>query len=138
TELVTDDRVFVKTFPRILALAEGGWTPQEKRDGKEFAGRLQAFLPRLDALGVPWFKPRVQLGTWAPESMSETWKDLDWNITAEVKQPGPLDVELVYQSGKRALQIQLVTLLEDGREVARDEHVGVTGAVHEKNAYHLR
>ena len=56
TELVTDERVFVKTFPRILALAEVGWTPQVKRDGTEFAGRLQAFLPRLDALGIPYFK----------------------------------------------------------------------------------
>jgi hexosaminidase len=138
TELVTDDRVFVKTFPRILALAEVGWTPQEKRDGTEFARRLQAFLPRFDALGIPCFKPAVLLGTWAPEAMSETWKDLEWNITAEVRQPGPLDVALVYQRGQHAVQIQSVTLLEDGRESSRDEHVGVTGAAHEKNTYHLR
>ena len=57
TELVTDDRVFVKTFPRILALAEVGWTPQEKRDGKDFARRLKEFLPRLDAMGIRYFKP---------------------------------------------------------------------------------
>jgi hexosaminidase len=138
TELVTDDRVFVKTFPRILALAEVGWTPQAKRDRTEFDRRLQAFLPRLDALGIPWFKPKLLLGTWAPEGMSETWKDLEWNITAEVKQPGPLDVELMYQRGQHALQIQSVTLLEDGRESGHDEHIGVTGAVHEQNTYHLR
>jgi len=138
TELVTDDRVFVKTFPRILALAEVGWTPQEKRDSAEFPRRLQAFLPRLDALGIPHFKPAVLLGTWAPEVMSETWKDLGWNITAEVKQPGPLDVALVYQHGQHALQIQKVTLLEDEREISRDEHLGLTGAAHEKNTYHLR
>jgi hexosaminidase len=138
TELVTDDRVFVKTFPRILALAEVGWTPQERRDSAEFARRLQAFLPRLDALGIPWFKPAVRLGTWAPEAMSETWKDVEWNITAEVKQPGPLDVALVYQHGQHALQIQSVALLEDGQEIGRDEHLGLTGAVHEKNTYRLR
>jgi hexosaminidase len=138
TELVTDDRVFVKTFPRILALAEVGWTPQEKRDGTEFARRLQAFLLRLDALGIPCFKPAVRLGTWAPEAMSETWKDLEWNITAEVKEPGMLDVALVYQHGQHALQIQSVTLLEDGRETSRDEHLGLTGAVHEKNTYRLQ
>jgi hexosaminidase len=61
TELVTDDRVFVKTFPRILALAEVAWTPQEKRDGKEFARRLHAFLPRLDATGIPYFKPTAAM-----------------------------------------------------------------------------
>jgi hexosaminidase len=138
TELVTDDRVFVKTFPRILALAEVGWTPQAKRDSAEFTQRLQAFLPRLEALAIPCFKAPVVLGNWAPEGMSTTWKDLEWNITAEVQQPGPLDVALVYQRGQYALQIQSVTLLEDGREVSRDEHPGLTGAVHDKNTYHLR
>jgi len=138
TELVTDDRVFVKTFPRILALAEVGWTPQAKRDGAEFARRLQAFLPRLDALGIPWFKPAIVLGTWAPEALSETWKDLEWNITAALKQPGPLDVALMYQRGQHALQVQSVALLEEGQEIGRDEHLGLTGAVHEKNIYHFR
>jgi hexosaminidase len=138
TELVTDDRVFVKTFPRVLALAEVGWTPQEKRNSAEFDRRLQAFLPRLNALGIPSFKPAVRLGTWAPEAMSETWKDLEWTITAEVKQPGPLDVALVYQHGQHALQIQSVVLIEDGREIGRDEHLGITGAAHDKNTYHLR
>ena len=138
TELVTDDRVFVKTFPRILALAEVGWTPQEKRDSAEFTRRLQAFLPRLDALGIPCFIPPVVLGSWAPETMSGTWKDLEWNITAEVKQPGPFDVAARYRSGQLAAQIQSMTLLQDGVEVTRDEHPGLAGAIHEKNIYHLR
>jgi hypothetical protein len=47
-------------------------------------------------------------------------------------------VALVYQHGQHALQIQSVTLLEDGRESSRDEHLGLTGAIHEKNTYHLR
>lgn len=138
TERVTDDRVFVKTFPRILALAEVAWTPQEKRDGTEFFRRLQAFLPRLDALGIPYFKPAVRLGNWVPEVMSETWKDWDLNITAGVKQAGPLDVAFIYQRGQHGPQIQSVALLEDNREVSRDEHLGFTGASHDKNTYHLR
>jgi hexosaminidase len=137
TERVTDDRVFVKTFPRILALAEVGWTPQEKRDGTEFSRRLQAFLPRLEALGIPYFKPAVLLGNWTPESMSETWKDWDLNVTAHIKQAGPVDVAFIYQRGQDGLQIQSVALLEDDREIDRDEHVGSTGASHEKNTYHL-
>lgn len=138
TERVTDDRVFVKTFPRILALAEVGWTPQEKRDGTEFARRLQAFLPRLDALGIPYFKPSVRLGNWTPETMSETWKDWDLNVTAHIKQAGSMDVALIYQRGQHGLQIQSVALLENDREIDRDEHLGSTGASHEKNTYHLR
>jgi hexosaminidase len=138
TELTTDDRVFVKTFPRILALAEVGWTPQEMRDGAEFFRRLQAFLPRLDALGIPYFKPSVRLGNWTPEAMSETSKDWDLNVTAHIKQAGPMDVALIYQRGQHGLQIQSVALLEDDREIDRDEHLGSTGASHEKNTYHLR
>lgn len=138
TELVTDDHVFAKTFPRILALAEVGWTPQEKRDGTEFMRRLQVMLPRLDALGIPCFKPAVQLGTWAPEAMSETWKDLEWNITSAVRKTGSLDVQMLYQRGAHALDIQSVTLLEDGQEISRDEHKGRTGATHVDNNYHLQ
>lgn len=137
TELVTDDRVFVKTFPRILALAEVGWTPQAKRDSAEFNRRLQAFLPRLDALGIPWFKPAVVIGSWAPETISQSWKDLEWTFTVTNKQSGPLDVALMYQRGQHALQIQSVTLLEEGKEIGRDEHLGFTGATHEKNIYHF-
>jgi len=137
TELVTDDRVFEKTFPRILALAEVGWTPQDKRDGKEFARRVGAFLPRLAALGVPYFKPGVPLGTWKPEQMSETWKDLEWTITEQVNKPGPLTVVLLYQRGLHALEIESVALFEDGREIRRDNHKGRTGAAHVENTYRL-
>ncbi|MBP7937712.1 MAG: beta-N-acetylhexosaminidase [Phycisphaerae bacterium] len=138
TELVTDDRVFAKTFPRILALAEVGWTPQEKRDGAEFARRAEAFLPRLDALGIPYFKAPVQLGAWNPQDMSETWKDLDWDITTAVRKTGPLGVQMLYQRGAHALDIQSVVLLEDGHEISRDEHQGRTGAAHAANDYQLR
>jgi hexosaminidase len=138
TELVTDELVFEKTFPRILALAEVGWTPQEKRDGTEFAKRLQSFLPRLDALGLPRFIPAIPIGTWTPEMMSPTWKDLEWNITARISKPGPLVVEVLYQKGAHAVEIQSVALLEDGHEISRDEHNGLTGALRRDNVYHLK
>ena len=137
TELVTDDHVFVKTFPRILALAEVAWTPQEKRDPADFTRRLNAFLPRLDAQGIAWFKPAVQLGTWAPEGMSEAFKDLEWNISDKIAKPGPLAVTFMYQKGLHALVIQSAVLLEDGREIARDAHDGRTGAGHVNNTYRL-
>lgn len=138
TELVTDELVFEKTFPRILALAEVGWTPQDKRDGAEFATRLQSFLPRLDALGIPRFMPPVLIGTWTSEMMSPTWKDLEWNVTAKISKAGPLVVEVLYQKGAHAVEIQSVTLLEDGREISRDEHNGITGAHRRANVYQLR
>lgn len=138
TELVTDELVFEKTFPRILALAEVGWTPQEKRDGTEFAKRLQSFLPRLDALGISRFMPAIPIGSWTPEMMSPTWKDLEWDVTAKISKAGPLVVEVLYQKGAHAVEIQSVALFEDGRETSRDEHNGLTGALRRANVYQLR
>ncbi len=39
-------------FPRLLAIAEIGWTPQAARDWTSFRDRLAAFGPRLEAQGV--------------------------------------------------------------------------------------
>jgi hexosaminidase len=137
TELVDDGHVFAKTFPRILALAEAGWTPQDQRDLSEFARRLDAFLPRLTAMGIPYFAPAVQLGEWSSKTVSEQWKDLEWNVTPLIRKAGALDVELAYQKGQHGLRIQSVCLLEDGQEIGRDEHDGFTGATNTKNGYRL-
>lgn len=138
TELVTDKGVFAKTFPRMLALAEVGWTPQQMRNWGEFAGRMEAFLPRLDAMGIPYFAPGVQIGTWAPAEMSESWKDLEWNMAGKIKKPGELNIGMMYQKGEHGLEIESVALLEDGHEISRDAHLGFTGAGNTKNMYQLR
>ena len=39
-------------FPRMAAIAEIGWTPQEQRNEADFMGRLKTHLARLDAIGV--------------------------------------------------------------------------------------
>lgn len=39
-------------FPRLCALAEVAWTPQQQRDYVDFHKRLEAHVQRLDALGV--------------------------------------------------------------------------------------
>ncbi len=59
TEIVEQNRVQEKTFPRFLAVAEVAWTPQEGRDYSEFLPRLKAFLPRLEAMGIPCY-PRFE------------------------------------------------------------------------------
>ena len=48
----TDERLQMMTFPRLVAVAETGWTPQARRDWNDFAARLPAETARLDALGV--------------------------------------------------------------------------------------
>ncbi|MDD6952400.1 MAG: family 20 glycosylhydrolase [Parabacteroides sp.] len=39
-------------FPRALAVAEIGWTPQEKRDWQDFKPRVNAHIPVLQRMGL--------------------------------------------------------------------------------------
>ncbi|WP_420461373.1 family 20 glycosylhydrolase [Neolewinella sp.] len=47
------------TFPRLLALAEVGWTPQERREWEDFKRRLRAQVGWLEAQGVGVYGSRV-------------------------------------------------------------------------------
>ena len=42
-------------FPRIMGIAEAGWTPQARRDWNQYRLRLAAQGPRLQALGVHYY-----------------------------------------------------------------------------------
>ncbi len=46
-----------KTFPRLCALAEMGWTPQAKRDYADFNARLGPHLGRLKTAGIGFRVP---------------------------------------------------------------------------------
>ena len=48
----TDARLETMTFPRLVAVAENGWTPAARHDWDSFAARLPAEIARLDVLGV--------------------------------------------------------------------------------------
>jgi len=48
----TDARMQQMAFPRAIALAERGWTPEEDVSWDDFAGRLPAEMARLKILGV--------------------------------------------------------------------------------------
>jgi hexosaminidase len=48
----TEDRVVYMSFPRILAIAELGWSAPQNRSWSSFADRLADHGDRLDALGI--------------------------------------------------------------------------------------
>jgi hexosaminidase len=48
----TEDRVVYMSFPRILAIAELGWSAPRNRSWASFAERLERHGGRLDALGI--------------------------------------------------------------------------------------
>ena len=45
-------RLDYQAYPRLTALAETGWTPEEGKSLPDFRRRLESFLARLDRLGV--------------------------------------------------------------------------------------
>jgi len=51
--LVTPERVWWATFPRLAAFAEGAWSPKEKRDFRGFLGRLELQVARWKREGMP-------------------------------------------------------------------------------------
>ena len=65
-----------RTFPRLCAIAEIGWSAAEQRDFADFTSRLDPFMRRLEALGVtPGAWPsagdkRVSLATGKPATCS--------------------------------------------------------------------
>ena len=54
TEYITQDEVYRQIFPRILAVAETGWS-DEKKDYPEFKARVDALEPYLNAVGVQYY-----------------------------------------------------------------------------------
>jgi hexosaminidase len=51
--LVTPERVWWATFPRLAAFAEGVWSPKDKRDFRGFLGRLEPQVRRWKREEIP-------------------------------------------------------------------------------------
>ncbi len=51
-EILPPSGIFYQVFPRLIALSEVGWSPEESRDWKDFAARLNNHGRRLDRMEV--------------------------------------------------------------------------------------
>ncbi len=56
----TEARVEAMAFPRAAAVAETGWTPEDRKSWSDFADRLPAELDRYRALGLGFDAPALQ------------------------------------------------------------------------------
>ncbi len=52
----TSPQIDRQLFPRLLALAEVGWTEKDKKDWNDFKIRLQSKLNSLEIIGIHYFK----------------------------------------------------------------------------------
>ncbi|MCH5598226.1 family 20 glycosylhydrolase [Niabella ginsengisoli] len=79
----------VQNFPRLLAVAEIGWTNVENKELSGFLKRLDSHLPRLSTLKIDYFKLGGYIaGVWQPEQISTNFKTLSWDVTEKVYADG--------------------------------------------------
>ncbi|HAY3550971.1 beta-N-acetylhexosaminidase [Elizabethkingia meningoseptica] len=113
----------VHVFPRLLAVAEVGWTLPEHKNFDGFKRRLQAGEKRLDVLKVDYYHPGGYIaGKWSENDIKETFADLSFDVTSKVYANGRVAAGFFFTSGKNFLEIDGVQLLEDGNIISEDLH----------------
>ncbi|MFT3904437.1 MAG: beta-N-acetylhexosaminidase [Niabella sp.] len=113
----------VQDFPRLLAVAEIGWTSPVNKDYNDFLSRLGHHYPRLDTLRVDYFKKGgFIINNWKPALVTTTFKTTQWDVTQKVYAAGRAQAGFLYTSGESFLKVKNVKLLEDGKVVAEDLH----------------
>jgi len=113
------------SFPRLCALSEIGWSPRAALDYDSFTQRLKIQEERFDAAGIAYWNDRaVKIGAWKPAKTDR----LHWDVPSQLVMPGKYRLSLNYAAGKHPLDITSAVLLENGQEVARDNHEGLAGS----------
>ncbi|CAH0165085.1 MULTISPECIES: family 20 glycosylhydrolase [unclassified Pedobacter] len=115
----------VQNFPRLLALAETGWIPKGERNLNNFKDRLVINRNRLNALKIDYYKPGGYItGKWEPVQLSNDYQNIEWDVSKKTYANGRIIAGFYYTSGANFMQIKKVELLENGKIVALDEHIG--------------
>jgi hexosaminidase len=134
-------QVEYQALPRLCALAEITWTPHSQLNWNDFVRRVGVTETRLTALNVNFFKnPNAEpllIGSWQPNQMSQTFKTMSWDVTPSLARPGKLSVEFQFTNGSCRLDIASVALMQNGKEISRDEHPGLAGSRDKDNVYRL-
>ena len=129
-------------FPRLCALSEVLWTPQDSRDYDGFYSRLQSHLDRLAILDVNYRKLTADsvasVGSWKSGDMTEQFTEHEWDVTPKIDGESVYVAYFSYSGGADRLDIQWAELLQDGQPISRDTHDGTTGGADKDNEYVLQ
>ncbi len=131
----TRDRYDFQVYPRLTALSEVAWSPEDKRDWKDFKKRMTRHYKRLEIIGVKYGKDELGasikgstlVGDWRPDRMSEEGVTLEWDVSKMIDDAGVYEAIFLYTAGSSAIQLEWVALLENGKEIHRDTHTGWSG-----------
>lgn len=103
------DQAQFYTFPRLLATAEAGWTPQDGKVLAEFIDRVGQLGPRMTAQGVNFFPTatvdwRIDAApdvAGAGEAAVGSPVDIGWRVIAPDTAAADVTAELVWDDGQR-------------------------------------
>ncbi len=118
---VTEMAIDYQVYPRLLALSEVGWSPQQSREWSGFDIRLRSEFPRLQALGVTFRDPQavgVKVGAWSGQDLAgDTPRVFDWDVTTSISGAAEVEVQVRWESGNHPFYVRSVELLQDGRQM---------------------
>jgi hexosaminidase len=111
-------------FPRLLAVAEMGWTDKSLRTWADFSVRLESHIPQLNRLGIEYASlPNIEdvaanglSGKWEFTAATERMKD--WLINECVSKPGIYEVRFEFIYGKDSTTITKALWTNDGHEIS--------------------
>ena len=73
-------------FPRLLALSEIAWTDSKLKNWEDFMGRVERFMPRMDAMGINYSRSMYQVVPTVENKDGKVYLRLDCEVpTAEIR-----------------------------------------------------
>jgi hexosaminidase len=127
-------------FPRLLALAERGWSSDNRTNWPDYRRRLNANLSRLEKLGIRY--ERLDLlapaGEWAISNAAGGATNMEFDVTTRIAGIGEHEVVATYLKGRRPARLCGVELLRGAEVVARDPHESFLGWLSQRQTYRLR
>ena len=113
----------VQNFPRLLAVAEIGWSSEDGKDFEEFNNRVECNKDRLDYLKVDYYREGGYiLNQWSPSDITDSYQTKEWDATDKVYASGRVIAGFYMTKGENNLNIKEVQLLEDGEVISTDNH----------------
>jgi hypothetical protein len=80
----------------------------------------------------------VRVGGWAPGQVSMgSFTPLSFDVTPILESAGNIEIYVLYQTGRHAVETGAVSLLVNGAPAVTDDHKGWSGADQWNNTYHL-
>lgn len=108
------DQAQFYSFPRLLATAEAGWTPQSEKNTAEFLQRVGDSGPRLAAQGVNFFPtatvdwavsaaPTISVSNALrsnPKSKAKATAEVQWRIAAPATDAAAVTARVIWGNGE--------------------------------------